>query len=65
MSRLPSGLARRLPDKDDVADRLYGLGWATVRTLPEPAARALGRSIADQTWKKHGKGVRQLEANLR
>lgn len=65
MSRLPSGLARRLPDKDDVADRLYGLGWATVRTLPEPAAVALGRSIADQTWKKHGKGVRQLEANLR
>lgn len=43
---------------------LYGLGWAGVRKLPEPAAVALGRRIADSAWKRRGKGVRQLEANL-
>lgn len=51
--------------KERLTDGLYGLGWATVKRLPEPAAVALGRRIADATWKKRGRGVRQLEANLR
>ncbi|QPP09829.1 phosphatidylinositol mannoside acyltransferase [Streptomyces bathyalis] len=47
-----------------LTDSLYGLGWAGVRRLPEPAAAALGRSIADTVWRRRGKGVSQLEANL-
>lgn len=54
-----------LPSRDELTDRLYGLGWTTVKTLPEPAAKALGRTVADQTWKRRGKGVLRLEANLR
>nr|WP_078867999.1 phosphatidylinositol mannoside acyltransferase [Streptomyces sp. NRRL F-5727] len=50
--------------KDKVTDGLYGLGWATVKKLPEPVARALGRKIADTVWKRRGKGVLRLEANL-
>jgi KDO2-lipid IV(A) lauroyltransferase len=51
--------------KERLTDGLYGLGWATVKRLPEPAAVALGRRIADTTWKKRGRGVCRLEANLR
>lgn len=54
-----------LPSRDELTDGLYGLGWGTVKKLPEPAAKALGRTIADQTWKRRGKGVLRLEANLR
>ncbi|MFJ1585039.1 phosphatidylinositol mannoside acyltransferase [Streptomyces sp. NPDC088197] len=50
--------------RGSLADGLYGLGWSAVKTLPEPAARALGRAIADVTWRQRGKGVRRLEANL-
>ncbi|MFD7443006.1 phosphatidylinositol mannoside acyltransferase [Streptomyces sp. NPDC059909] len=50
--------------KDRLTDTLYGLGWATVKKLPEPAAAALGRTIADAAWKRRGKGVLRLEANL-
>ncbi|MDI9885682.1 phosphatidylinositol mannoside acyltransferase [Streptomyces sp. HNM0645] len=50
--------------QDRLTDTLYGLGWATVRKLPEPVAAALGRSIADTAWKRRGKGVLRLEANL-
>ncbi len=45
-------------------DGLYGLGWAGVKRLPEPAAGALGRRVADTAWKRRGAGVRRLEANL-
>ncbi|CAL9627044.1 phosphatidylinositol mannoside acyltransferase [Streptomyces sp. enrichment culture] len=48
---------------DRFADALYGLGWSTVRKLPEPVAVRLGRTIADAAWKRRGKGVRRLEAN--
>jgi KDO2-lipid IV(A) lauroyltransferase len=50
--------------KERLTDGLYGLGWSAVKTLPEPAARALGRTVADAAWRRHGKGVRRLEANL-
>jgi KDO2-lipid IV(A) lauroyltransferase len=50
--------------KERLTDGLYGLGWGAVRTLPEPAARALGRGIADLAWRQRGKGVQRLEANL-
>ncbi|MEU8694224.1 phosphatidylinositol mannoside acyltransferase [Streptomyces sp. NPDC048665] len=48
---------------DRLSDALYGLGWSTVKKLPEPAAIRLGRTIADLTWKQRGKGVQRLESN--
>ncbi|WP_151774850.1 phosphatidylinositol mannoside acyltransferase [Streptomyces abyssomicinicus] len=50
--------------KDRLADSLYGLGWATVKKLPEPAAVRLGRTIADTAWRRRGAGVLRLERNL-
>ncbi|WUS96020.1 phosphatidylinositol mannoside acyltransferase [Streptomyces sp. NBC_00708] len=50
--------------KERLSDALYGLGWTAVKTLPEPAARALFRTLADQVWKRRGKSVLRLEANL-
>lgn len=52
------------PLRDRLTDSLYGLGWAGVRRMPGPAAAALGRRIADTVWRRNGRGVRQLEANL-
>ncbi|MER5488603.1 phosphatidylinositol mannoside acyltransferase, partial [Streptomyces sp. NPDC002812] len=50
--------------QDKLVDGLYGLGWAGVKKLPEPAAAALGQRIADFTWKRRGKSVLRLESNL-
>jgi KDO2-lipid IV(A) lauroyltransferase len=50
--------------RDRVTDALYGLGWSTVKKLPEPVAVRLGRTIADVAWKQRGKGVLRLESNL-
>ncbi|MFC4495039.1 phosphatidylinositol mannoside acyltransferase [Streptomyces ovatisporus] len=50
--------------REQLTDSLYGLGWSAVRRLPEPAAAALGKRIADVAWRRRGRGVRQLEANL-
>ncbi|WP_431041266.1 phosphatidylinositol mannoside acyltransferase [Streptomyces sp. P1-3] len=50
--------------RERLTDALYGLGWGTVKKLPEPVAVGLGRRIADQAWKRRGKGVLRLEANL-
>ncbi|GAA0464828.1 phosphatidylinositol mannoside acyltransferase [Streptomyces sp. NPDC046215] len=50
--------------RDKLTDALYGLGWATVKKLPEPVAVRLGTRIADIAWKRRGAGVLRLEANL-
>ncbi|MGW1195935.1 phosphatidylinositol mannoside acyltransferase [Streptomyces sp. NPDC002536] len=50
--------------REQLTDALYGLGWTTVRTLPEPVATVLGRQIADVAWRRRGKGVLRLESNL-
>ncbi|WP_030770630.1 phosphatidylinositol mannoside acyltransferase [Streptomyces sp. NRRL F-2664] len=50
--------------QDKLVDGLYGLGWAGVKKLPEPAAVALGRRIADFAWKRRGRSVLRLESNL-
>ncbi|WP_049570021.1 phosphatidylinositol mannoside acyltransferase [Streptomyces sp. SBT349] len=50
--------------RERLADAVYAAGWSTVKRLPEPAARALGRRIADAAWRRRGPGVRRLEANL-
>ncbi|MBO4256503.1 phosphatidylinositol mannoside acyltransferase [Streptomyces griseorubiginosus] len=49
--------------RDRLTDGLYGLGWSTVKNLPEPVAVRLGRTIADLAWKRRGKGVLRLESN--
>lgn len=51
--------------RDEVGGALYALGWAAVRRMPEPAAREVFMLIADRTWRQRGRGVRQLEKNLR
>ncbi|WP_330319778.1 phosphatidylinositol mannoside acyltransferase [Streptomyces clavifer] len=58
MSGTGPGLRGRL------TDGLYGLGWGAVRRLPEQAAGALFRTLADQVWKRRGKAVLRLESNL-
>ncbi|MBL1067305.1 phosphatidylinositol mannoside acyltransferase [Streptomyces sp. 7-21] len=50
--------------REQAVDALYGLGWGAVKRLPEPAARALGRRVADAAWRRRGAGVRRLEHNL-
>ncbi|MER7396668.1 phosphatidylinositol mannoside acyltransferase [Streptomyces sp. NPDC000151] len=54
----------KLLDTGKLTDALYGLGWATVKKLPEPVAVRLGERLADTVWKRRGKGVQRLEANL-
>ncbi|MFJ8108560.1 phosphatidylinositol mannoside acyltransferase [Streptomyces sp. NPDC096132] len=49
--------------QERLTDALYGLGWSTVKKLPEPAAVRLGRTVADLAWKRRGKGVLRLESN--
>lgn len=51
------------PTTEKLTDALYGLGWSTLKKLPEPVAVRLGRTIADVAWKRRGKGVLRLEAN--
>ncbi|WP_317620507.1 phosphatidylinositol mannoside acyltransferase [Streptomyces sp. CBMA156] len=52
-----------------MTDRLvywaYALGWGLLKHLPERAARGLFDRLADYAWRKRGKRVLQLEANLR
>ena len=48
----------------EAAHVAYSLGWAATKRVPEGVARAVFRQVADQTWRRHGPGVRQLEANL-
>ena len=43
---------------------LYAAGWRAVRLMPERAAYLTFSLVAQFTWLRQGKGVRQLEANL-
>ncbi|MGX4693290.1 phosphatidylinositol mannoside acyltransferase [Streptomyces sp. JNUCC 63] len=49
--------------QERLTDALYGLGWGTVKKLPEPVAVRLGRAIADLAFRQGGKGVKRLESN--
>ncbi|EXU85835.1 lipid A biosynthesis acyltransferase [Streptomyces noursei PD-1] len=51
-------------DTEKLVDGLYGLGWSTVKRLPEGVAVQLGRQLADVAWRRRGKGVQRLESNL-
>ncbi|GAA4874727.1 phosphatidylinositol mannoside acyltransferase [Kitasatospora terrestris] len=50
--------------RERLVDGAYAAGWAGLRHLPEPVARGLFNAIADTAWRKRGKGVLRLEANL-
>jgi phosphatidylinositol dimannoside acyltransferase len=50
--------------KEHLTDAAFALGWSAVKRLPEPAATRLFQGIADRVWRKRGKGVLRLEANL-
>jgi phosphatidylinositol dimannoside acyltransferase len=43
----------------------YRLGWKALCWIPESWARALFNAAADLAWRRQGKGVLRLEANLR
>ena len=47
-----------------VTDASYAAGWALVRALPEPVARAVFEQGADLAARRQGKGVRRLRSNL-
>ncbi len=47
-----------------LTDRAYAAGWHAVRHSPERVARVTFGQLADQAWRRHGRGVQQLERNL-
>lgn len=51
--------------QDEVTYWAYATGWRIVRALPEKQAYGLFNRFADQAWRRRGKGVVQLEKNLR
>jgi phosphatidylinositol dimannoside acyltransferase len=44
---------------------LYAGAWALVRRLPEGSAYRLFELVADAVWRRQGRAVQRLEANLR
>jgi lauroyl/myristoyl acyltransferase len=51
--------------RDRLVDTGYGLAWSLVCRMPESWARRLFRFAADVAWRRQGRGVQRLEANLR
>lgn len=50
--------------KDRVVSAAYRFGWTVVRRIPERWMRWVFTQIADIIWRRQGRGVQQLEANL-
>ena len=48
-----------------LADKGYAVGWSAVRLMPETAARATFAAGADTAYRRDGRPVQQLRANLR
>ena len=51
--------------RDWFVDRAYALGWALVCRVPESWARSAFLFAGDIAWRRQGRGVQRLEANLR
>ena len=69
MERVPAGLVRGVSRAagaatDHATTFGYLSGWRMVRLLPERAAHAVFRRIADEIFRRDGKGVQRLRANL-
>jgi len=43
----------------------YRLGWKAICRVPEPLARWAFFEVADIAWRRQGRGIQRLEANLR
>ena len=60
--------AERIRDMPGLKERLittgYSLGWSVVCKLPESWAQRAFQFFGDLAWRREGKLVRQLEANL-
>lgn len=50
--------------KDGAISAAYRLGWTVVRRMPGRWVRWVFYVIGDILWRRQGKGVQQLEANL-
>lgn len=50
--------------RDAVTDAGFAAGWSAIRRMPEGAAYALFRQVADRTYRRNGTGVQRLRANL-
>ena len=50
--------------QDSLVDVGFGLGWTAVKRMPEPAVDRTFRALADRTYRKDSRSVRQLRANL-
>jgi KDO2-lipid IV(A) lauroyltransferase len=48
-----------------LTDVAYALGWALVCRIPESWARWIFEQAGDIAWRRQGRGVQRLEANLR
>ncbi len=51
--------------RDWFVDRAYALGWALACRVPESWARSAFLFAGDIAWRRQGRGVQRLEANLR
>ena len=51
--------------RDWLVDRGYALGWALVCRVPASWARGAFLLAGDIAWRRQGRGVQRLEANLR
>lgn len=49
---------------DSLVDAGFGAGWAAVKRLPEPIVDRSFRALADRTYRRDARSVRQLRANL-
>jgi KDO2-lipid IV(A) lauroyltransferase len=69
MARVSAGWARGVSRAagaatDQATTFGYLSGWRLVRLLPERAAQAAFRRIADEIFRRDGKGVQRLRSNL-
>jgi phosphatidylinositol dimannoside acyltransferase len=51
--------------RDWLVDRGYALGWVLACRVPESWARQAFQLAGDIAWRRQGRGVQRLEANLR
>ena len=65
MASLAGGLRRAGSAAADQATATgYVAGWRVVRWLPEPTARKLFQRMADEMYRRDGRSVQRLRANL-